>query len=387
MRQLSTLLIIGAVAWMGIFGTIPPLQAQTGAPPMIDNPQKSWVFIVGVLEWQKGAGLKSFSVQNRRDQQLRDWFTKAGVPADHIVYLSDSAATLKSIRSNLETMMSKTEPGDTFFSYYCGHGWVTDGKAYYGNYDCGDDPSTYWSVKSYAKSVTEKFKGSTAIFTADCCYSGALGEELSKTKPPFSYGVLTSAVSSVSSTGNWTFTQSILDCLTGHRYADFNDDGTITFDEMCRYANAEMSALEHQKAFAIRSNDFPSDTVVAKVAFPNEALPERAEVKWREKWYPAKILERKDGQSKVRWVTIGWDTATSDEWVDDSRVRKGAPANNSLPVSTAAEWAPGSKVKVKWGSDWYAAVIKKYDNGEYFVHYEGYEASDDEWVKPSAIRR
>lgn len=384
MRQLATVLIIGA--FVASFWRAQPLNAQNSAPAMIENPQKTWIFLVGVLEWRKGAGLKSFSVKNRRDEQLRDWLLKAGVPADHIVYLRDSAATLKAIRSNLDAMMSKTQPGDTFFSYYCGHGWVTDGKAYYGNYDCSDDPSTYWSVKSYARTVAEKFKGSKAIFTADCCHSGALGEELTKANPPFSFGVVTSAMSAISSTGNWTFTQSILDCLNGHRYADTNNDGIVTFDEMCRYVNAEMSALERQKAFATRSTNFPADTVVAKVAFPKEALPERAEVKWEEKWYPAKILERKDGQSKVRWVTIGWDTAASDEWVDDSRVRMGAVANENLPVSTSAKWSPGAKVKVKWGDDWYAAVVKKYSNGEYFVHYDGYEASDDEWVAPSAIK-
>ncbi len=384
MRQLATILIFAAI--LTSFWSTGPLQAQSNVPTMVNNPQKTWVFIVGVLEWQKGAGLKSFSVKNRRDQGLRDWFVQAGVPSDHIVYLSDSAATLRAIRSSLDVMMEKTQAGDTFFSYYCGHGWVTDGKAYYGNYDCSDDPSTYWSVKSYAKNVAEKFKGSKAIFTADCCHSGALGEELSKANPPFAYGVVTSAMSAISSTGNWTFTQSILDCLTGHRYADFNSDGTITFDEMCRYVNAEMSALERQKAFATRNISFSAETVVAQVAFPEETLPERAEVKWQEKWYPAKILDRKDGQSKVRWVTIGWDTAASDEWVDDSRIRKGAPANEELPVSTSAQWAPGAKVKVKWGDDWYAAVVRKYSNGQYFVHYEGYESSDDEWVEPSAIK-
>lgn len=387
MRRIPIIAAVVLSAVLPANSVIPAVgETRPIASTLIDNPSRTWVFIVGVLEWQKAAGLHSFSVKNRRDQELRDSFIKAGVPADHIVYLVDQRATLAAIRSSLDKVLDQTRPGDTFFSYYCGHGWVTDGKAYYGNYDAGDDPQTYWSVASYARTVTAKFKGSRAIFTADCCHSGALGEELQKAHPAFAYAVLTSAVSALSSTGNWTFTQALLDCLGGHKYADANNDGTVTFDEMSRYINAEMSALERQKAFACRSDGFPADTVVSKIMYPGETVPERAQVKWKEKWYPAKILERKDGQSKVRWVSIGWDTEASDEWVDDSRVRKAATANTNVPLSTSAKFVVGARVKVKWGDEWYDAVVKKYSNGEYLVHYDGYDASDDEWVKLPAIK-
>ncbi len=64
------------------------------------------------------------------------------------------------------------------------------------------------------------------------------------------------------------------------------------------------------------------------------------------------------------WISIGWDTAASDEWVDDSRVRKGAASQRgfALPALIPARWALGAKVQVKWGDAWYAAVVKKYSN-------------------------
>lgn len=379
-------LIVALAVFINAIACQPVMGEEESPSILIKDPQRTWVFIVGVLKWNKAARLASFSEKNRRDLELKNWFLEQGVPADNVIYLSDAQATLKKINADLEAMMAKTKPGDVLFSYYCGHSWVTDGKAYYGNYDAGDDPSSCLSVKKYVSTVDSKFNGSIALFTADCCHSGAIGEELAKAKPPFEYATITSAISAISSTGNWTFTQALLDCLRGHRYADTNNDGEITYEELAKYINAEMSSLERQTAFGNRSANFDPQTVIAAVQFENELMPERAEVKWNEKWYPAKILEKKDNQSKVRWVTIGWDTEASDEWVDNSRVREPGPANNGLPLATAKTYATGQKVQIKWGAKYYPGVIKKYNDGQYFVHYDGYEDTDDEWVNPTAIK-
>jgi hypothetical protein len=383
--RINGLLTMGAVLLNTLVcGAVMGQEAES--TPLIKDPKHTWVFIVGVLKWQRTAGLKSFSEKDRRDLQLKQWFLEKGVPADHVVYLSDSDATLSRINEDLENMMEKTQPGDTLFSYYCGHGWVTNGKAYYGNYDAGNDPSSCLSVRKFVDTVATEFKGATAFFTADCCHSGAIGEELARAKPPFNYATVTSAVSAISSTGNWTFTQALLDCLSGHRYADTNSDGEITYEEFAKYVNAEMSSLERQKASANTSPDFAKDTVIGAVEFEDEAMPERAEVLWQEKWYPAKVLEKKDGQSKIRWVSIGWDTSASDEWVADSRVRKPPPADSEMPAASSKKWNIGDKVQVKWHEKWYPGVIKKYNDGQYYIHYTGYEDAYDEWVKWTAIK-
>lgn len=386
MKTVISALVAGVVLLSTLFGNAVMGAEAEERTYLMKDPKHTWVFLVGVLKWQKGAGLSSFSEKDRRDLQLKEWFIEQGVPADHVVYLPDSDATLARINKELDAMMAKTAPGDTLFSYYCGHGWVTDGKAYYGNYDAGSDPNSCLSVRKFVNAVATNFKGSTAFFTADCCHSGAIGEELARAKAPFQWATVTSAISAISSTGNWTFTQALLDCLRGHKYADTNNDGEITYEEFAKYVNAEMSSLERQKASAASSPDFDKEMVISEVQFPDETMPERAEVLWKEKWYPAKVLERKDGQSKIRWVSIGWDTSASDEWVDDSRVRKPPPADDNLPLATAKKWNIGDKVQVKWRETWYPAVIKKYNDGEYYIHYTGYEDSYDEWVSPKAIK-
>jgi len=44
------------------------------------------------------------------------------------------------------------------------------------------------------------------------------------------------------------------------------------------------------------------------------------------------------------------------------------------------------KVKVKWQGTYYSAVILKIENGKYFVHYDGFESSWDEWVTADRMK-
>ena len=57
------------------------------------QPQKTWLFVVGVLSWKNSEMFGSFPVKNRRDAALVDFFKKNGVPDSQIVYLQDKKAT------------------------------------------------------------------------------------------------------------------------------------------------------------------------------------------------------------------------------------------------------------------------------------------------------
>ena len=71
------------------------------AAPKLDwKPAKTWVFCVGLLEWQHPDLWSSFPEcqKDRRDEQLVKYFRDAGVPDDQITYLQDAEAT----RSRIE---------------------------------------------------------------------------------------------------------------------------------------------------------------------------------------------------------------------------------------------------------------------------------------------
>jgi hypothetical protein len=55
------------------------------------NPARTWVAVVGTLEWQNQDMFDSFPKEKRRDAALVRFFQQAGVPAQ-IVYLCDRQA-------------------------------------------------------------------------------------------------------------------------------------------------------------------------------------------------------------------------------------------------------------------------------------------------------
>src|SRR2546423_12589487 len=72
------------------------------------QPQKTWIFVVGVLSWKHSETFGSFPVKNRRDNTLVDFFKEKGVPESQIVYLQDKQATQQRIDSAFTEQLKKT---------------------------------------------------------------------------------------------------------------------------------------------------------------------------------------------------------------------------------------------------------------------------------------
>jgi len=60
-----------------------------------------------------------------------------------------------------------------------------------------------------------------------------------------------------------------------------------------------------------------------------------------------------------------------------------------VSISAAPAWAfkSGDKAEVEWDGTWYPATVKEAKDGMFFISYEGYESSWDEWVGPDRIRK
>ncbi len=351
-----------------------PIQARAAAPVLVD-PAHTWVFAVGVLDFQD-KGLSPFSKKHRKDAELIEKLKNLGVPSDHIVYLQDAQCTLANINSQFPQLLEKSTADDELVFYYCGHGFKSNdgGFSYFANYDSGKKS---WAVSSIIDAIEKHFHGARALLCADCCTSGALFNAAKERGRKVSYGVLTSSASNEGSTGNWTFTQSVLSGLNGDPSIDLNRDGKITFAELGEYIKDEMAVFESQMATAGVTEDFDEDTVVANV---NGGLPlaERVEVMTGGKWWKAKLLERKDDQGKVHWIQIGYDSSDQDEWVDLKNIR---PIN----VTTTYKYPLEKECLVLWEGKNYRATIIGTNRGLYLVHYDGYGNSWDEWVDQSRI--
>lgn len=313
---------------------VPGVQAQTASNSW--DPKHSWVFAVGVLE-SANKDLSALNQKHRRDVSIIQAFRAKGVPENHIVYLKDKDAKLSPVRSQLVKMLGQTQPGDSLFFYYCGGGWVDRKAAYFGNYDAGNDAESCLSMDTVVGDLAG-FKGKNAIFAVDCSESGALVDALKRSEPAYEYGVLTSTQSGNSSTGNWTFSQALLDCLQGHVYADRNKDGATTFSELAEYIKSEMKDFEKQDCAISTSPKFDSSFKIATTTFAQEPGPQRVEALFDNQWRTAKLLETIGDQGKIRWLSIGWDGPDDEEWMELSKIRRpGAQTTLSAEGHTAED--------------------------------------------------
>jgi dihydroneopterin aldolase len=340
------------------------------------NPQKIWVFAVGILEWENSDVFPSFldAKPGRFDEKLVNVFRSQGVPDEQIIYLQDKEATLEQIQE-LPEFLSNTSEDDLLILYFAGHGdWDSDSNQhYFVNYDANAlDRDNYWSLSSIFDDIESDFHGSKALLLADCCYSGGLIDEVKNLDSTISYACVSSAYSHNVSTGNWTFTESLYKGLLGDPVVDIDGDFSITLYDFARYAELEMAFIEEQKSMFITTNDFDPQMQLAMVSDDIERHEgKRVMVEYEGEWYKAKTLERDSGQVRVQYVED-----QSEEWVEDERIRLYNPFM----------FAVGESVEVEFEEEWYAAIVKKTWFGLHFITYDDFESYWAEWVGSERIR-
>jgi hypothetical protein len=401
------------------------------------QPENTCAVIVGVLKWESEAkGITHFSDRNRKDQELVQTLLQRGVPKENVACRLDREATLENIRSSVRTLAAQAKPGSTLLFYYAGHGSKgDDGKVSFLNYDYDPDPrgkKPAFALAELADLLVAHFKGSRVLLMADCCYSGGLAEVAKHLeKAGIQAASLTSADTATISTGNWTFTQTLLDGLNGDPLADANGDGVITLDELAGEVSGAMKAREKQRYgyalhrlagdfklvatdrsrkphappegdfalkeyvqgkdargtrvgrivdyaegnYVVEFYDYSDKRLVnlpaanlSKIRFKTYKVGEQLKVLWQGQLYDAKVL---DVAGDFHLITYpGWSHSW-DEWV----------------LSTQMVELGAKTVRVKWQGEWYPAVVVKTEGKKYYIHYVGYDQSDDEWVTEDPIEK
>lgn len=357
-----------------IVTTLYPAYAQPGAKPAW-NPNKTWVFFAGLLEWKDKANFSSFPQVNRRDAILLDQLRKSGVPENQIVYLKDREATTANIRAKLTALLSKAKPGDWAFVYYCGHGYKAENAdAYLASYDTAGK-NLGWSVNSIPDTIDASFKGSHAIIALDNCYSGSIKDAVDAKKRRISYAVFASSSASEQSTGNWTFTEALISAFRGAPYTDDNGDASVTLAELGANARQDMLFGEEQLATIAFTGGFDPETVIASSPAPaGPRVGERVESYSIDGWYKGIIIDAEGGKFKVHY--FGYEDA-EDEWVVPKMIRQ----------AKTVQYAVGRRVQVQWQKKWYAAKVLQVEGGVHFIKYDDYGSEWNEWVPSARIRK
>ena len=340
------------------------------------QPEKTWVFVVGVLSWKHSEIFGSFPVKNRRDAALVDFFKQSGVPQAQIVYLQDKQATQQRIDSAFTAQLKMLRPDDLLIVYYAGHGSKSeDGNdVFLASYDAGDDELEGWSVNSIPGKI-QNSKASRVLWFLDCCYSGQAALAITKPGSGPAYACVTSSAASESSTEHWTFTEALLDAFRGASYVDLDHDGAITLTEFATHVEADMNAAEEQRSTFANTKGFEPMMTLSNASAPgNSRIGERARARDSNgDWYACRIVDARDEKLKIHFIGYEED---EDLWV----------APEELQPITPVRYATGTKVEVLWKKRWYPATVVQAKNGVHLIHYTEYEAKWDEWVPSRRIR-
>lgn len=383
-RFFSAVLVVLALAGCAPQGTTP------AAPPSATwDPSRTWVFAVGVLEWKQSDIFPGFPKEGRRDAEFIELLQSRGVSKDRIIFLKDQEATKRRIEEKFSKLLDKTEEGDTLIFYYAGHGVKDEnGNTYFANYDATDDVAeTAWPVDSVLTAINQKFNGSHTLLFADNCYSGALAPAFTQIVQKIGYASLTSSLSSQPSTGNWTFTESVIAGFRGDRTVDRDNDDVVTLAELAEHTEAEMAFVDGQRSSFVAFSPFPPSFKIATAGRGGSESYERVEVLWEGQWYRAKILDHQragDAPERFRIHYVGWGPEW-DEWVSPDRVRPYAPVVFPRGKKVAVAWSP-TLIFSRERATWYPATVIEGEHGLHLIHYDGYSDVWDEWVAPERVR-
>mgnify|MGYP001170267821 FL=1 len=342
------------------------------------------VVIIGVTRWK--ADLTRYPRRRRKDKELRELLIQRGTPPKQISVLLDSEATLENIRQTIKSTLLATNANSTLLIYFAGHGWRIGDDFCFANYDVTlgpDNAKTGWTVRELANDVYTNFNGRQAIFIADCCHSGGLRLAVEKLQlKGISSFSLTSATEEITSTGNWTFTQLIIDALAGLPLMDTDRDGMISLGEVRLEINNAMLHLEGQKS-GFYSGDTDDDFVFGGttgevVNHPELAFPLGSYVRVKGRY--GRIIDASN-TAPTRYSVEFFNYASKEvRRYAESELRLSRRGTGELAVNMLPE------CEVRWRGQWYPAKVLREADGRWYIHYVEDDHSWDEWVEADRIR-
>lgn len=361
------------------------LATQARAEALFDA-KSTYAVVAGVLEW-KDPGLSSFPKEDRKDKELFDTLGKLGVPAGQRTLLLDQQATASAFADAVRSVVAKAPAGSTIILYYAGHGVKdNDGNIIFASADINlGKLDTTGLHLSEIPGMLKGFKGKRVLLLADCCYSGGLAgvaDDLSRTKG-LQVLALTSAEASNISTANWTYSQTLIDALSGRPLLDRDDNGSLTLGELASEVKEGMRCREGQRSGWV-THGVPEDVVVARSGKEPEKLDKGEGDYERRDWViaphgdqraVARILGSREGKGAGVYVEF-YDYATATrEWV---------PKKDAQPL-VFKTWPVGSDLQVTWAKKIYDAKVVRIEDGFMWITYPGWDAKWDEWITAKRV--
>lgn len=371
------LIALATAALVGSAGLAAPALASD-APPRLD-PARLVAVVAGVLAWDEPA-LPSFSKVNRKDVALHALLGELGVPEARRALLVDEQATARAVKGALRRAIAGARRGDTLLFYFTGHGIKHGaGKIIFATTETRARKKSGLHLDELPPLFGERFAGERVILLADACHSGGLAQVArALAKQGIEVVALTSAEVSNLSTGNWTFTQAVIDCLGGSPLCDGDGDGRVTLAELRAEARETMLYREQQQV-GWDNHGVAEGLVLAARRDDDPALaagqPRRGE------W----VAIEHEGRPRVgRILGARGGEALVSLYGYNAEVRVTVPEAGARPVVYRA-WPVGTELMVMWNRKAYRARVERVDGWLHYITYPGWSAAWNEWVGPDRI--
>lgn len=342
------------------------------------EPERTWLVMAGVLQWEDADCLEAFPQAGRRDALLFERLVELGIPREQAFFLRDEEASTENIYDSLQTVFRRAGPVDLLIFYYTGHGAQTRaGRTYFYPAEFADcetwgEPEGALFVDELFDAVDEGFAERPVLWLADCCFSGALAEMHTRSLEPLFHSALCSAPADVTSTGNWTFTAALLDAFSGSTRADGNGDGLLNLGEIADFVSQEVAYLEGQLATA-KLGAFWSRpmTIVPARSEPLPGEGRRVLVLDEGEWVRASVLREEGERAFVRYANYGDEF---EAWVPKRGLRD----------FEAVSYALGASIEARFRKEWRIATVLERKHGLHRVRFE--DIAVERWLPPERMR-
>lgn len=344
------------------------------------SPKKTRLVVISLARFAgEKDGATSFSISDRLDDPLVELFKTRGVPEDQILYLKDDEATKETITAEFPAFLAGSADDETLIFYYSSHGGYDPktGGHTFSAFD-GSMPIGWFVGK-----IEAKFRGTQAMLFSDCCFSGGLVELARvRTKTPISFGALSTTGSCNLGYSGWRFTDVLIRAWAGDVAMDADESGSISFLELCVFAERYMAFVAEGKPLHATTGRFDGGLVLSETDRPaKEGIGMLVEAREGKSWFKAEIVDVKfDAKGGARLLRV--------HFTDKNRYSKRAWVSlDDIREYEYRTYKIGTKVEIRHADgEWLPGrVIDSFEH-MHECSYDGKSAFYNEWMSPSRIR-